>query len=142
MAEANPWIFQSLRPEYTGHLARKGPDVDFRDSDDVVLRYYPQVIKFIKGVTGAKEVFPFDHNLRFANQDDTKVAGSAQKVQRPIGKVHTDYTIHSAPRRLLDLIRPPTSNDTWSKYLQVWMGKYEESCSKDYSYIYFAPRYY
>ena len=142
MAEANSWIFQSLRPEYTGHLARKGPDVDFRDSDDVVLRYYPQVIKFIKGVTGAKEVFPFDHNLRFANQDDTSVAGSAQKVQRPIGKVHTDYTIHSAPRRLLDLIRPPTSNDTWSKYLQVWMGNFKENVSKDYSYIYFAPRYY
>ena len=77
-----------------------------------------QVIKFIKGVTGAREVFPFDHNLRFADQADTTVAGSAQKVQRPIGKVHTDYTIHSAPRRLLDLIRPPTSNDTWSKYLQ------------------------
>ena len=52
------------------HLAQaKGSDdVDFRDSDDVVLRYYPQVIRFIKSVTGAKEVFPFDHNLRFADQ--------------------------------------------------------------------------
>ena len=84
--------------------------------------YSTQVIKFIKSVTGAKEVFPFDHNLRFADHGGGKgssaLEGSAQKVQRPIGKVHTDYTIHSAPRRLLDLIRPPTSNDTWSKYLQ------------------------
>ena len=74
MAEANPCIFQSLKPEYAGltaeHLAQaKGSDdIDFRDSDDVVLRYYPQVIRFIKSVTGAKEVFPFDHNLRFADQ--------------------------------------------------------------------------
>ena len=51
MAEANPCIFQSLKPEYAGltaeHLAqRKGSDdIDFRDSDDVVLRYYPQVIR-------------------------------------------------------------------------------------------------
>ena len=74
MAEANPWISQSLKPEYARltaeHLAQsKGSDdIDFRDSDDVVLRYYPQVIRFIKSVTGAKEVFPFDHNLRFADQ--------------------------------------------------------------------------
>ena len=47
----------------------------------------------------------------------TRITYSNQ-VQRPIGKVHTDYTVHSAPRRLLDLTRPPTSNDTWSKYLQ------------------------
>ena len=73
MAQANPWISQSLRSEYAAltaeHLAQgKGCDIDFRDSDDVVLRYYPQVIRFIKSVTGAEEVFPFDHNLRFADQ--------------------------------------------------------------------------
>ena len=62
-----------MKPEYARLTAEqlaqgKGSDIDFRDSDDVVLRYYPQVIRFIKSVTGAKEVFSFDHNLRFADE--------------------------------------------------------------------------
>ena len=39
-------------------------------------------------------------------------------VQKPFPRVHTDYTVHSAPRRLIDLTLPPTSNDTWGKYLK------------------------
>ena len=54
--------------------------MDFRDFDDVVLRYYPQVIAFIKSHTGAREVFPFDHNLRFADHSGTALAGSTQQV--------------------------------------------------------------
>lgn len=122
-ADINPSIFRSLKPSYSAkamELSYSEKPIDFKDADEVILRYYPQVIQFIKQVTGASEVFPFDHNLRFADfaTTDKEIANSKVQVQKPIGNVHTDYTIHSAPRRLLDLIRPPTTNDVWGKYLQ------------------------
>ena len=80
----------------------------------IPFRYYPAVQDFVKKVTGAKNVFCFDHNIRrstFIEQKNTDA-----KVQKPISQVHTDYTPTSAPRRLLDLTKQPKTNDSYAAF--------------------------
>ena len=37
---------------------------DFKDNDEIEEVYYKEVISLLKDLTGAVEVFPFDHTLR------------------------------------------------------------------------------
>ena len=39
-------------------------EIDFLKHADVVLKYYPVVADLVRKITGAKDVFCFDHNLR------------------------------------------------------------------------------
>eukprot|EP00929_Paragymnodinium_shiwhaense_P008646 TRINITY_DN112604_c0_g1_i1.p1 TRINITY_DN112604_c0_g1~~TRINITY_DN112604_c0_g1_i1.p1 ORF type:complete len:419 (+),score=62.39 TRINITY_DN112604_c0_g1_i1:68-1324(+) len=95
------------------------PKVNYMNHDDIVRTYYPQIISFVKRVTGAALVFPFDHNIR-RTQTVAKdsLENSTVKVQEPIDLVHTDYTATSAPRRLLQLTEPPKANDAWKTFLR------------------------
>eukprot|EP00811_Abedinium_folium_P003531 NODE_13246_length_1176_cov_7.645377.p1 GENE.NODE_13246_length_1176_cov_7.645377~~NODE_13246_length_1176_cov_7.645377.p1 ORF type:complete len:334 (-),score=66.47 NODE_13246_length_1176_cov_7.645377:174-1034(-) len=92
-----------------------GGDIDFRDHDAVVSRYYPQVVALIQRVTGATAVFPFDHNVRTTSPGGS-MKNSAVRAQPPLGvnyNVHGDYTVMGAPRRLLDLTRAAKLIPAW-----------------------------
>lgn len=86
--------------------------LDFFDHETVVREYYGQCEKLVADATGAR-VYAFDHNIRSASgkKAQKRIAGG-QQVQGPALLVHGDYTLTSAPRRLRDLTKPPTANDT------------------------------
>ncbi len=89
-----------------------GKAIDFLDHEKVVRAYYSQCEQLVQEMTGAR-AFAFDHNVRSASgkKGKTRIAGG-QQVQGPAHMVHGDYTLTSAPQRLRDLTKPPTSNDT------------------------------
>ncbi|MBN35062.1 MAG: hypothetical protein CMM46_09860 [Rhodospirillaceae bacterium] len=92
---------------------------DFYDHRQVVESYYDACCDLLREATGAPHVFAFDHNIRSARGKDSgqRIAGG-QQVQEPIHFVHGDYTLDSAPRRLRDLAKPPSANDTLRGYLE------------------------
>ena len=97
-------------------------DLDFYNQQQVVQMYYKECAATIKRITGASQVFAFDHNLRSASgkQNKKRISGG-QQVQEPLRIVHGDYTLTSAPQRLRDMTVPPRVNDTLSSIL----GKHE-----------------
>ena len=90
------------------------PAVDFFDHDQIVRRYYPHCAAAVQDETGARIVAAFDHNIRSVsgNRSGRRIEGG-QQVQPPIHMVHGDYTLTSGPRRLRDLAKAPTGNDTY-----------------------------
>ena len=100
-------------------LTRPLPDgkLDFFDQEQVVRKYYGHCAGLVQEYTGAR-AFAFDHNVRSASGKKTqkRIAGG-QQVQGPAHMVHGDYTLTSAPQRLRDLTKPPTSNDTLRAFL-------------------------
>ncbi|KAJ9442796.1 hypothetical protein DIPPA_16099 [Diplonema papillatum] len=108
----------SARPTVlsTGFEVRNKPftgGVDFMNHEEVILRYYPQCADAIREATGASFVAAFDHNVRSAvgKSGNTRISGG-QQVQGPAHIVHGDYTLTSAEKRVMDMTRPPTANDT------------------------------
>lgn len=94
-------------------------EVDFLSHEDVVRKHYPECTELLKSVLGARYAFAFDHNVRWAEEEEKKKqTGKGQQVQRPIRLVHGDYTITSAPQRLRDLAAPPRINDTMRPFLR------------------------
>jgi hypothetical protein len=93
-------------------------ELDFLRHQEVVEGYYGACAQLVQEVTGAAQVFAFDHNVRSARgkKSRTRIAGG-QQVQAPAHMVHGDYTLDSAPQRLRDLGRPPTGNDTLRPFL-------------------------
>ena len=89
------------------------PDLDFFNHDQVVRTYYPQCAEIVREASGAGLVVAFDHNVRSAagKQSKRRIEGG-QQVQGPALVVHGDYTLTSAPQRLVDLTKPPGVNDT------------------------------
>lgn len=87
---------------------------DFMDHAQVVTHYYPDCVDLVRELTQARHVHAFDHNVRSAGgkRSEARITGG-QHVQGPAHVVHGDYTLTSAPTRLDDLARPPTSNDTF-----------------------------
>ena len=94
------------------------PDIDFFDHDRIVRRYYPDCAAIVREETGARLVAAFDHNVRSVsgNRSGRRIEGG-QQVQPPIHMVHGDYTLTSGPRRLRDLAKAPTGNDTYRSAL-------------------------
>jgi len=91
--------------------------LDFFDHEQVVRKYYGHCAEVVQEFTGAR-AFAFDHNVRSASGKKTqkRIVGG-QQVQGPAHMVHGDYTLTSAPQRLRDLTKPPTSNDTLRAFL-------------------------
>jgi len=73
---------------------------DFYDEAQITGIYYPECIKLLKAQTGASEVHIFDHTLRV--QDTSKREKHGTRLPVPIA--HNDYTEHSAPQRVRDLL--------------------------------------
>jgi hypothetical protein len=66
------------------------PDIDFRDHQQIVDRYLPQMQALIEEVTGADKVVMSDGPI-------TRFSSPLEKgVVRPAGFAHTDYTAKSA----------------------------------------------
>lgn len=86
--------------------------IDFFDHDQIVQRYYALCTALVAENTGAR-AYAFDHNIRSASgkRSQKRITGG-QPVQEPLHLVHGDYTLTSAPKRLRDLTRPPSGNDT------------------------------
>ena len=94
------------------------PDLDFLEHESVVRAYYPECAEVVRSATGAAAVAAFDHNVRSATGKSGKLRISGgQQVQGPAHLVHGDYTLTSAPRRLRDLARAPSMNDTYRTVL-------------------------
>lgn len=95
-------------------------NVNFLDGMTVVSTYYPDCEALLRSVLGEDVlVKAFDHNVRMAEPSDDA------KIQKPIGLVHGDYTEVSAPRRLMDLAKPPKINDVLreSPLQQSWVDE-------------------
>jgi len=72
---------------------------DFRGSDAVRQRYYPEMAQLVRAHTGAARVEVFDHNVRLEGAPDR----DAQGLRAPVRMVHNDYTAKSGPQRVRDL---------------------------------------
>lgn len=94
-------------------------NINFFDHGEVVRDYYEQCTRLVAEKTGAR-AFAFDHNIRSASgkQSQKRTVGG-QLVQEPLHMVHGDYTLYSAPQRLLDLTQSPTGNDTYRSVLKT-----------------------
>lgn len=91
--------------------------IDFFQTDQVLNSYYRECEQLVADHTGAKAI-AFDHNIRSASGKKEKVKLKAgQAVQGPAHAVHGDYTLTSAPQRLIDLSNPPSANDTVASLL-------------------------
>ena len=94
--------------------------IDFFDHHSVTKLYYPDCADIVKEVTGAADIFPFDHNVRSAagKQEEQRIR-NGQKVQGPASIAHGDYTLRSGPERLQQLAQPPGANDTFSSEIET-----------------------
>ncbi len=92
---------------------RGDSSLNFFDLEPVVEHYYGDCAALVQEATSARDVYAFDHNVRSADGKKTRrrLAGG-QEVQAPARIVHGDYTLMSAPQRVLDLTQPPGHNDT------------------------------
>ncbi|TWT05759.1 CmcJ/NvfI family oxidoreductase [Reyranella sp. CPCC 100927] len=75
---------------------------DFYDDAEVRATYYPEVERLVLAATGAERVVVFDHNVRNA----ARAARGDSDTREPVTRVHNDYTLTSAPKRLFDLLPP------------------------------------
>ena len=73
---------------------------DFYDAERVRKDYYPETAALLKQVTGALDVFIFDHNVRSRARSDRGQAG----VREPVEGAHNDYTLSSGPRRVREVL--------------------------------------
>jgi hypothetical protein len=80
--------------------ARPCAFTDFFDDAAVRARYYPLVRDDVRALTGALEVFVFDHNVRSAALAESGVQG----VRLPADQAHGDYTERSGPKRKLEVL--------------------------------------
>ncbi len=91
---------------------------NFYDHAAVLDGYYDECAEIVQEITGASFVAAFDHNIRSAlgKQAQRRIKGG-QEVQGPAYMAHGDYTLASAPQRLLDLTKPSSGNDTLRELL-------------------------
>lgn len=91
---------------------------NFYDEDEVQSVYYPECERLLREATGAARVVVFDHIVRCA----PKARNGEKGVKEPAKGVHNDYTLHSGPQRLHDLL--PDEAETLLKghfaIINVW----------------------
>lgn len=68
---------------------------DFYEEAAVRARYYPEVAGVLREMTGATEVFVFDHNVR----SSVRAARGELGIREPVDQAHNDYTEESGPKR-------------------------------------------
>lgn len=102
---------------------------DFLDHQEVINGYYRDCEQLVAEATGAR-VWAFDHNIRSAGgQVEKRRIKGGQDVQGPAHIVHGDYTLRSAPERLMQLTRLPSVNDTLRDVLPEGQGLVPESAA-------------
>jgi len=70
---------------------------NFYDPEEVKVIYYPEVVELLKEQTGAVKVVIFDHVVRNADKAKRGEGGAREYATA----VHNDYSLNSAPRRVL-----------------------------------------
>lgn len=105
----------------------------WEDQTTVQDLFYPQVVSFLKEVTGARQILVFDHTIRTNRNAEKKLTQETETSQRaPVSLVHCDYTSESAPLRLGQLFQDE-AEDLLSRrvaFFNVWKpirGVVEES---------------
>jgi hypothetical protein len=73
---------------------------DAYDDAEVRSVYYPEIDRLVREATGAERVLVFDHNVR----SGPKAKAGRRGVAEPVRRVHNDYTVESALRRLYQLL--------------------------------------
>lgn len=88
------------------------------DEAEVHAVYYPEMERLVREATGAARVLVFDHNVR------SGVPGQAPRrnVAEPVRRVHNDYTVESALRRLEQLLPEEASELKRRRFafINVW----------------------
>ncbi len=119
--------------ERNGFELREAPvaDYDFLDHQEVITGYYRDCEQLIADATGAR-VWAFDHNIRSAGgQAEKRQVKGGQDVQGPAHIVHGDYTLRSAPERLMQLTRPSSINDTLRDVIPEGQGLIPEDVASE-----------
>ncbi len=119
--------------ERNGFELRAAPvaDYDFLDHQEVIAGYYRDCEQLVADATGAR-VWAFDHNIRSAGgQAEKRQVKGGQDVQGPAHIVHGDYTLRSAPERLMQLTRPASINDTLRDVIPAGQGLIPEDVAED-----------
>ncbi|AKH41388.1 hypothetical protein FHS61_001876 [Altererythrobacter atlanticus] len=96
-------------------LVKHPVDVDFTDQHDFEKRYYPEVCRLVKSMTGAREVFAFMGILR--GGEDAKGGGPALSA-------HVDFD-EAALRQWVARLAPDRAQELAGKRLvniNVWRG--------------------
>ncbi|KIV78638.1 hypothetical protein PV11_06271 [Exophiala sideris] len=79
---------------------------DWESEESVREQFYPEVVDFLKGATGAKRVLVFDHTIRTKRNEAKKLTQETNTSQRaPVMLVHCDYTAESGPVRVRQLMK-------------------------------------
>ena len=78
---------------------------DFYDTAEVEAIYYPELERLLMDATGAPSILIFDHTVR----GDAASGRNGTAIHEPVHRVHNDYTPHSGPRRVHDLLPPETA---------------------------------
>jgi len=74
---------------------------NFYDEAAVRGRYFAEVERLVRQVTGAAKVVVFDHTIRVAER------AVERGLRSPVPSVHNDYTEASGPQRVRDLLDAP-----------------------------------
>ncbi|KAK2593084.1 hypothetical protein QQS21_009214 [Conoideocrella luteorostrata] len=95
----------------------------WEDENEVRDRFYPEVVDFLKRELGAARVLVFDHTIRSKANETKKLTQETNTSQRaPVMLVHCDYTSHSGPLRVKQLL-PDEADDLLSRrvaFINVW----------------------
>jgi len=81
--------------------------------------YYPEVVDLLECVTGAREVYIFDHTVRVEDEGMQRRLGARQ----PVAFAHNDYTEQSAIQRVLDFFSPEKAANLLAgrfAFVNVW----------------------
>jgi len=92
---------------------------DFYDEEQLETVYKPELERLVKEATGAKRVVVFDLTLRAQDESIQEARG----VRSPVRRVHNDYTVRSAPKRVRDLLPPDEAEDLLTRrfaIVNVW----------------------
>lgn len=88
---------------------------DFYDDAQVSDVYEPEVVAFLKRLTGAARVHVFDHTRRA----DSKTLREDLVIREPAGVIHNDYTDASAAKRVRDLFPSEEAEDLLSRRFAI-----------------------
>ena len=75
---------------------------DYYDETQITDCHYSEIVHLLKTMTGATNVYVFDHTLRV--QDTNK--RQSKDTRGPVNILHNDYTEKSGPQRIINLLDP------------------------------------